>query len=416
MQNFDEIKKNLGKVEKLERELHIKQLQINRLLNITQAINDNVSASNLYGMYRSFLSWEMGVQKMALFVPSVKRWKCATYIGISEELAREDISEILPTFKRMRNLKIEDHPFFSEFDVVIPVLHKMFPIAYTFLGGFQDEEDVYKKVQFITTITNIIAVAIENKRLFKQQIEQERLNKEMQLAKDMQEMLVPRKLPATSSYELASIYKPHFSVGGDYYDFVELEKEKFVFCVADISGKGLAAALLMSNFQANFRILIQREECFESLIRKLNESVHRITGGEKFLTFFAARYDREKKLLTYINAGHNPPVMIYKGHIVLLDKGCTILGPFQELPSIEVGNIIIDQEALILTYTDGLTDICNKNGDFFTEKMVHQFAVENATLEVHAFNKKLLNEIDAFKGKENYSDDITILTCKIFFS
>ena len=108
--------------------------------------------------------------------------------------------------------------------------------------------------------------------------------------------------------------------------------------------------------------------------------------------------------------------MIYKGHIVLLDKGCTILGPFQELPSIEVGNIIIDQEALILTYTDGLTDICNKNGDFFTEKMVHQFAVENATLEVHAFNKKLLNEIDAFKGKENYSDDITILTCKIFFS
>lgn len=404
----------MSKIEKLERELHLKQLQINRLLNITQAINDNVSATDLYRMYTSFLSWEMGVRKMALFVPQGGKWKCTSSIGIEEELLKQDISDKLPAFQRLRNLNEKEHPLFREFEIVIPVLHKKYPIAYTFLGGFDENEDMYNKVQFITTITNIIAVAIENKRLFKRQLEQERLKREMQLAKDMQQMLVPRILPSGDCYELASIYKPHMSVGGDYFDYVELGEKIFVFCVADISGKGLAAALLMSNFQANFRTLIQKEESFERFIRELNQSVYRITNGEKFLTFFVAKYDRENKLLTYINAGHNPPIMIHDDELILLDKGCTLLGPFQELPEVEVGYNYIDERALVLAYTDGLTDIRNEEGDFFNENLVYHFAREYADLEVNEFNKKLLVEIDRFRGKESYPDDFTILTCKIF--
>lgn len=414
MQNFDEIKRNLGKVEQLERELSEKQLQINRLLNITQAINNNVSARDLYRMYNSFLNWEMGVRKMALFVPSGEQWKCATHLGIADEIAALDLSDTLPAFKRMRNIKNREHPFFKEFEVVIPVLHKKYPIAYTFLGGFDDQDDVYNKVQFITTITNIIAVAIENKRLFKRQIEQERLNREMELAKDMQEMLVPRELPVNKCYELASIYKPHFSVGGDYFDFVELGKNRFVFCLADITGKGLAAALLMSNFQANFRTLIQKEDSFESLIHELNDSVFRITKGEKFLTFFVARYDQNTNLLTYINAGHIPPVLVTKDQTILLKKGCTILGPFQELPFLEVGSHLIREETLIVSFTDGLTDIRNEQGDFIEEKLLQQFATENASLSVRSFNNKLLEVVNHFKGGASYPDDITILTCKIF--
>jgi sigma-B regulation protein RsbU (phosphoserine phosphatase) len=404
----------LSKIEKLERELHLKQLQINRLLNITQAINDNVSATDLYRMYTSFLSWEMGVRKMALFVPDEGKWRCRSSIGIDEKLLQEDISKHLPTFQRLKNLNEKEHPLFREFDIVIPVLHKKFPIAYTFLGGFDENDDMYNKVQFITTITNIIAVAIENKRLFKRQLEQERLKREMQLAKDMQQMLVPSKLPSSSCFEMASIYKPHMSVGGDYFDYVELSDKKFVFCVADISGKGLAAALLMSNFQANFRTLIQKEEPFDCFIRELNESVYRITNGEKFLTFFVAKYDREDQLLTYINAGHNPPIMMHKDELVLLDKGCTLLGPFQELPEVEVGYNYIDGSALVLAYTDGLIDIRNEDGDFFNENLVFHFAREYAEMEVHEFNNKLLKEIDMFRGEESYPDDFTILTCRIF--
>ncbi len=416
MSSFEEIKKGMSKLESLERELHLKQLQINRLLNITQAINNNVSAKDLYNMYTSFLSWEMGVKKMALFVTVGDIWFCASSIGIDRSLIDINISEEFTRFERLKNLEENEHPFFKEFDVVIPVLHKTFPIAYTFLGGFEENEDMYNKVQFITTITNIIAVAIENKRLFKQQLEQERLRQEMELAKQMQEMLVPSVLPKSNCYELASIYMPHLSVGGDYFDYIELDDDTFVFCIADISGKGLAAALLMANFQAYFHALIQKRESLECFVRDLNTSVYKITNGDRFLTFFAARYDRKKKELGYVNAGHNPPVMVHEGEVVMLDKGCTILGSFTELPQVEEGLEKIDGETLILAYTDGLTDIRNESGAFFDEKFVEEFAVKNEKLNVQRFNEALLKRIDAFKGEAEYPDDFTVLTCKIFDS
>jgi len=182
------LRKEMSNLEGLERELHLKQLQINRLLNITQAINNNVSNQGLYDMYNSFLSWEMGIKKMTLYIQFDNVWRCVSDIGISKELTEMDISQKLSEYERLKMLEgSETHELIKEFDVVIPVLHNERPIAYTFIGGFAEDEDMYNKVQFITTITNIIAVAIENKRLFKQQIEQEVYNREMKLAGDMQQ-------------------------------------------------------------------------------------------------------------------------------------------------------------------------------------------------------------------------------------
>ena len=214
MADFSEIKKNLSNFEMLERDLTLKQLQINRLLNITQAINDNLPAQVLFGMYNSFLSWEMGIKKMALYIREEEgHWCCATSIGIDNHMLDLDIQEKLSTYTRLHNLTDEEHPLISQFDVVVPVRHKDTAIAYTFIGGFEANEDMYDKVSFITTITNIIAVAIENKRLFKKQLEQQSLKKEMELAGAMQQMLIPNTLPKNQRYELASIYRPHSMIG-----------------------------------------------------------------------------------------------------------------------------------------------------------------------------------------------------------
>ncbi|MEM9821178.1 MAG: PP2C family protein-serine/threonine phosphatase [Bacteroidota bacterium] len=414
MSKFSEIKKELSNLESLERSLHLKQLQINRLLTITQAINNNVSAQGLYDMYNSFLSWEMGVKKMALYVMSDGMWKCISSIGISAELTHLDISDRLPNYQRLKNIEEDrDHPLISNFDVVIPVMHKKSPIAYTFIGGFDRDEDMYNKVQFITTITNIIAVAIENKRLFKQQIEQERYKREMELASEMQGLLIPSFLPSGKNYELASVYKPHLGVGGDYFDVVEFDEDIIAFCIADISGKGIAAALLMSNFQANFHTLIKERSDLDIFVRDLNESLFRITQGEKFLTFFVAEFNKKTRVLEYINAGHNPPVMVMQNEAHLLKKGCTILGSFNEIPEIEVGRVTLEEEALILTFTDGLTDIRNDDGTYFSEDLLKAFALENRRLGAEAFNDQLMAKIEEFKGKEKYPDYIDILTCKI---
>jgi len=410
-----DISKPLSVEEQLEQKLNLKQLQVNRLLNITQAINSNVSGEGLFNMYSSFLSWEMGVRKMLLYFKAEDSWQLKTFIGIDEERTKEDISFLFDRFDRTGNIEEPDHPLLKEFDIVVPVRHKETEIALVFIGGFEEDEDMYNKVQFITTITNIIAVAIENKRLFKKQVNQEKLKREMELASEMQLMLVPSILPSGNSYELASIYKPQIGVGGDYFDYIDFIDDSFAFCVADIAGKGIAAALLMANFQANLHSLIRSKESLSELVHDLNNSIYRVTKGERYITFFIAEFNKETRKLKYINAGHNQPFLFLDGQLFRLDKGSTFLGSFKEIPSkIEIGTFDIPNDAMILSYTDGLSDLKNVSGDYMDEELLKNFVLKNHELSARKFNSALLQTIEEFKGEGIYPDDLTVLTCKIF--
>jgi len=400
-------------LEKLEKELSLKQLQIKSLLTITQAINDNVSGDGLFNMYKSFLSWEMAIDKMALFVIEDEGWDCATSIGFDTN-RQSNLIPLLLKHSRLHTIREEDDPQLLDFDIVIPVFHKDTPIAYALIGGIKEKEDLYNRIQFITTITNIIAVAIENKRLFKRQLAQERYNREMELASDVQHMLIPEEMPKSENFHLSSIYKPHFNVGGDYLDYIRFSDHKFAMCIADISGKGVAAALLMANFQAMIQSLIFQYRDLETFVFALNQSVHRITKADKFITFFIAEIDTEKRTMKYINAGHYPPLLYMNGNLRNLDQGCTVIGAFDKLPEINEETIKLGKDALILSFTDGLVELQNEQKEYFGDDMVRNFVMSNGTDDPDTFNKKLQDEIDNFRGEEEFNDDIAILTCKIF--
>jgi len=410
--------KNSGKStrEQLEHKLSLQQLQINRLLEITQAINNNFKIADLFRIYKDILTWEMRIKKFALYTRFDDTWTCVAHAGIEDSLLRHNIEGYLPHFQRPGKVEYPNHELLSGFSIVIPVLHKKYPIAYTFIGeNLVDTADAYEPVRFVSAITNIIAVAIENKRLFKKQLEQERLKRELELAVQVQNMLIPGVLPRNNEFEFDGVYHPHEGVGGDYYDFIELGDQEMAFCIADISGKGIAAALLMSNFQASLHSLINRK--YLSVIEfatLLNERVLKTTKGDKFITFFIARYHKRKKRLLYLNCGHNPPIMFMNNEVHRLDKGCTVLGAFKKLPGIEWGQIQMNDDAFFLLYTDGLTDLRNEEGDFFDENRVVEFVKENNTLAVDDFNKRLLDRLDVFKGELGFPDDISFLSAKIF--
>ncbi|MEO1436473.1 MAG: PP2C family protein-serine/threonine phosphatase [Bacteroidota bacterium] len=401
-------------VELLERDLYLKQLQINRLLDVTQAINNNLSAETLFKIYKDTLNWELGIKKMALFIKEEDEWICATSIEVPQTDFEVNLEDIFARYKRVSNIDEEEGSFLSQFDIIVPVYHKEYPIAFTLIGDLGANDNTYETIQFVTTISNIISVAIENKRLFKRQLEQERLKKEMELAEQMQKLLIPNDLPANERYELDSIYMPHLGVGGDYFDFFPINEDEFVVCIADISGKGVAAALLMSNFQANMQVNVQRDLGPAALIQELNAAVLRITKGEKFITFFFARVNLKTHTITYVNAGHNPPVLYCSNELVPLDKGCTILGYFDEIPEIEVGQVVLKEEALLMTYTDGLTDIRNPEGNFFETDALYEFVKKYHLLNAKGFNKKLLEQIKEFKREADFPDDVAVLTCKLF--
>lgn len=406
--------RELEMLEKLEKEINLKELQIKSLLTITQAINDNVSADGLFNMYRSFLSWEMGIQKMGLFLPiDNENWECATQINIAECWCKEERIKKLFQFTRLHTIKEDDDEELQEFDIIIPVFHKSKPIAFAAIGGIKEKEDLYNKIQFITTITNIIAVAIENKHLFKKQIEQERFKKELELAKEVQKMLIPDNLPSTPRYDISSIYKPHFNVGGDYFDYIKFSDDRFAICIADISGKGVAAALLMANFQAIIQSLIHQYRDLETFVFALNQSVHRITKSDKFITFFIAEIDLSTKKMKYINAGHYPPIIKIGNNVRRLESGCTVIGAFDSLPFIEEEIIDISEETMLFCFTDGLAELRSSDGEFIEEDQITKILSDNAHMSAKEFNDNLLEEIDQFKGSEDYSDDIAIITCKI---
>ena len=310
-----------GILEKMERELNLKQLQIKSLLAITQAINENVSADGLYNMYKTFMSWEMGIQKMALFIKDDNKWSCAINSDPDKLLLNGEMEDILLKYTRLHTIKEDDPEVLHEYDIVIPVYHKQTPIAYALIGGVKEQDDIYNKIQFITTITNIIAVALENKRLFKRQLEQERFKREMLLAGKVQRMLIPEELPQGEGFELDAIYKPHYNIGGDYFDIVKYSEDRFAFCIADVSGKGIGAALLMANFQAILQSLIYQYRDLQTFVLALNDAVFRITKGDKYITLFVGELDMKRRQLQYINAGNYPPFLRMDDKVHRLDKG-----------------------------------------------------------------------------------------------
>lgn len=404
--------REMALLEKLEKDLSLKQLQIKSLLTITQAINDNVSVDGLFNMYKSFLSWEMGISKMALFIKDEKQWTCTTHINFPAENI-EDYVQILLNHKRLYTIKEGEYSLLKGFDIIIPVFHKESPIAYAIIGGIKDKDDLYNKIQFITTITNIIAVAIENKKLFKKQLEQERYRREMELASQVQQMLIPDELPYDDRLAISMIYKPHFNVGGDYLDVIKFDNNRYAFCIADISGKGVSAALLMANFQATIQSLIFQYRDLETFVFALNQSVYRITKGDKFITFFVGEVNLNTMVLRYVNAGHYPPLLVKKNKVERLDKGTTFIGAFEKLNDIKEEEISLDGDTLIVCFTDGLPEMRNTSDQYFADSLLEKYTIDNSQLAPRVFNEGLLQLIDQFRGGTDISDDIAVLTCKI---
>jgi phosphoserine phosphatase RsbU/P len=303
---------------------------------------------------------------------------------------------------------------FDGFEILMPIVHKKTPLAYLLLGDVSSDEAESRddKMRFVETLANFTLVSLENKRLFKRQLEQERVSKEMELAAQVQSMLIPKSFPENSHIEVEAFYQPHGSIGGDYYDLITIDEGHVAFCMCDVSGKGLSAGMLMANFQANLRALVYKDFPLDQLVDHLNYKVYETTGGERFITMFLGNYDFSNRKLSFINAGHNPPILISGDDSVLLDKGSTILGIFDSLPSIEKQSMFVEQNSIIITYTDGITELENESGEMFGLDRLIDFSIKNQHLPLIDFKQKLIDALTSFKGENDYNDDFSFLVCR----
>lgn len=395
--------------------LQRKEMALSALLEITQAINNNIAEEFLYRIYNFTLRGNLSISRMALWVNDFGSWSCKTHIGIKPQVEKPNLDKLLES--HIKGVTYLPSSVFSqdfgEFEWLIPVYHQNNPLAFVFASGVNGADI---DADFIRTLTNILIVAIENKKLAQKQLEQEVFRKELDIAAKVQQRLFPKNLPNTHRLQISAFYSPHSSVGGDYYDFVQLSKDEILFCIADVSGKGIAAAMMMANFQASLRTIVRQTKNLKEIVSELNFLVMQNAQGENFITFFVAIYDFSSNILRYINAGHNPPLLLRQHHIQYLEQGTTVLGIFEPLPFIVEAQMILNEDFLIFAYTDGLTETINPDEEQFGEKRVSKCLQTYSFTNLDHLHQQIIAEINAFRKNIPFQDDITLLSCKIIQS
>ena len=397
--------------------LQLSNFKLDALLDISQAINENLSTEGLLRRYEKIIREDLGIGKVVLFSYNNK-WECILSSGCRYESYKEIIVEHdLLHFREITNLTTMEHKKLASFDVVIPVFHKAMPLAYLLLGDIDEERDgispVIKHLHFFQTLTNIIIVAIENKRLYSEHLHQESIRKEMELASRMQTNLIPNpdSLPNNEFLYVAAYYHPHFEVGGDYYDCLKLSDNEYGFCIADVSGKGMAAALIMSNFQASLRALFTTQISLNDLAIRLNNIVMTNTNGEKYITVFLAKYNTTNRQLSYINAGHIPPAFLSENKVFkYLKEGCPGFGMLNEIPKITVGTVDVLPGSKLLLCTDGLVEMENDKNVEFGFSEIERYMESEESMDSTIW--KIMQRLNIYKGRKSFFDDISILGIK----
>jgi len=392
----------------LQRKYDLKEMEVNSLLEITQAINDNLSEEALFRIYDFTIRANLNVGKLALYVLD-DDWNCKASFGTKNDFNKTSLPKSLI---ENEDFQSEFESPFDEFEIVIPVKHKTSTLAYVFALPVEDGDDEINTI-FLQAISNLIIVAIENQRLANRQLKQEAFRKELEIAKDVQKLLFPEQLPYGVRLKVEASYLPHQSVGGDYYDYIPINENQFLICIADVSGKGIPAAIMMSNFQASLRTLLRTTRNLTQIVEVLNYQILENAKGENFITFFGGIYDHKLETLVYVNAGHNPPFLITRNEgFRTLDEGCTILGMFHPLPFINEGFVTDLESFTLFLYTDGLTETENEKEIEFGSERIQKYLEKNLDNDLKEIHKGLLSELDKFKGKNDYRDDITMLSCR----
>ncbi|MFH0842180.1 MAG: PP2C family protein-serine/threonine phosphatase [Bacteroidota bacterium] len=366
--------------------LKISKFKLDSLLDVTLSINANLPTEVLLSKYESILREKLGIGKILIFKKS-ESWECILNGGFPKSQEKINVEERLLGFDEITY--VSSDMGFESVDIIVPVFNNNVHLAFIFIGDIEEEGEgmspVLKHLNFIQTISSIILVAIENIRLHKESLRQEAMKKELELAARMQKMLIPdnHHMPQNPNIVVNGFYYPHYEVGGDYYDCIRLSETETGFCIADISGKGISAAILMSNFQASFRALFTADIDLEHLVNKLNSIVVANASGEKFITFFVARYNHKKKVLEYINAAHNPPVLYntVTGDVIHLPACCVGIGMLDEIPVMKKTEITVKNYSKIVCYTDGLSELKYDDGTDIGTKEIIKHISNKETVE-----------------------------------
>ena len=278
-----------------------------------------------------------------------------------------------------------------------------------------DREDAFHDghLEMLAVFAAQAAVSIERARLTRELLDRRRLEKELAIAREIQASFLPKRAPEVPGFELAGATQPHDEVGGDYFDFIRVSDTRLGIAIADVSGKGIPAALIMAGFRMSLLAEIRNEFTMRAVMRKVNSLLHESTERDKFVTLFYGVLDWKNRVLSFSNAGHNPPLLLHgDGRVEYLLEGGVALGVLPDARYEERPLALRPGDVLVL-YTDGISEAESPTGEQFGTGRLEACVQRHADRSANEILKGVVDEVTAWAGERSVSDDLTLVIVKV---
>lgn len=335
--------------------------------------------------------------------------------GIAGFVIRENASAVIPDVSKEPNFGGDIRPdlFQTKNMICVPLRNHEGEVlgALQAINTHYTSQAIDENLRMFEALANQAAIAITNARLLRAQVRQHVMENELKLAETIQTGFWPKSTPQIPGFSIAGTSIPAAKVGGDYYDYIPIPgTEKTAFVVADVSGKGVPAALLMATVRAVLRSETEHHQSPEEIIRKVNRAIYRDSPADKFITMFFALLDHQNQTVTCVNAGHNPPYLVTarSGELHTLREGGVMLGVLPDMPY-QSETIHIEPGQSLVIFTDGITEARNSEGEFYDETRLEEWLRKNLNGSASESLEKLIQQVLEFQGKASQFDDITAI-------
>lgn len=395
--------------------LRLKRQEAEAMLNLVRSVNPQSPKEDIIEKVVDTIRRQLGVEKLMVVLRNEKKQHILEVNynfgppppGSLSQL--DAVVEITDTRKLKKT-------FMQELGVeyIIPLgTDKKEPKAWIMIADFADTEaEVMNDLVFIETVGTFMVISIENIVLFHEKQRQALIQNELDVASRIQQESLPSDFDLIDELDIYARCIAHYKVAGDFYDLVILDEDELFLCIADAAGKGIAAAMLVANIQANLRALIEMDASYYVILHRLHQAIAKLTHNEKFVTIFFAKLNTTTRQMEYVNAGHNPPFLLKKdGELLELSKGSIPLG-ILPIETYEVGFCEFAPGDILFAYSDGVVEQENAEGDLLGTQAIQQLLRKQKDYSSEEIVIKVLDLLEEHSQGVDHSDDVSMMVVR----
>ncbi len=411
---FDQLK-NTNR--KLDRRIH----ELNTLFDLSKEFNLLTDREKISNIFKFALLGQLFIRTFFLLYKTPGKISTLTSSGLKKQFSQKEMDtlfDLCPTDVR----SVDDHCYGkvpslenNQITNIIGISIQGEKVAVIGVGDRLNKEPYSETdFNFLKSLSNLAVVSIQKTFLLEERIDKERMEEELAIAKSIQRGLLPDPIPKVKGVDLAASTLSSREVGGDYFDIAATPDGSTIFAIGDVTGKGVPAALLMANLQSMLHVLLPVDIELSEATERINDLIFKNTPSDKFITFFWGKYFPGKNIFRYVNAGHNPPLMLRNGSSSLeeLTEGGLLLGAMETISPYEQKEFTLHSGDLLVFYTDGVNEAMNRKQEEFGEERLYRLILQNRELSPNELMEKIIAEVREF-ADDKLGDDLTLLIFRV---